>query len=122
MMRKAKMSRIQSVARFRIHPGKLDEFKQLSENCMRLAREKDTGTIRYDIFFNADETECVVYEEYVDAAAHVKHFENMGENAAAIFSIVDMEGELWGNPDATLRAAVEAYGVKVYTPFLRLAE
>lgn len=89
---------------------------------MRLAREKDTGTLRYDIFFNADETECVVYEEYVDAAAHMQHFENMGDNAAAIFAIVDMQGEVWGDPGPELRAAIEAYGVKVYTPFLRLTE
>lgn len=58
------MSRIQSIARFKIHPGKTEEFTRLSSNCMELAREKDPGTIRYDIFMNDDETEAVVYEEY----------------------------------------------------------
>ncbi len=116
------MSKIQAVARFKIHPGKTDEFKRLSENCMRLAREKDPGTIRYDIFFNDDETVAVVYEEYESAEAHMKHFENMGDNAAAIFEIVDMEGELWGNPTPELKAGVEEHGVKVFTPFLRLTD
>ncbi len=60
---------------------------------MALAREMDQGTLRYDIFFNDDESEAVVYEEYESAEAHVQHFENMGENAAALFAIVDMEGE-----------------------------
>ena len=32
---------------------------------MQLAREKDTGTLRYELFFNADKTECVVHEDYV---------------------------------------------------------
>lgn len=89
---------------------------------MRLTREKDTGTLRYDIFLNADETEAVVYEEYESAEVHLQHFENMGENAEAIFAIVDMEGELWGDPSPELRAGVEAHGVRIYTPFLRLAD
>jgi len=116
------MNKIQAVARFKIKPGKTDEFKRLSEKCMELAREKDPGTIRYDIFLNDEETEAVVYEEYESPEAHLKHFENMGENAAAIFEIVDMEGELWGNPSPDLRAGVEEHGVKVYTPFMRLTE
>lgn len=40
------MNTIQSVARFKIHPGKLDDFKRLAAKCMELAREKDTGTLR----------------------------------------------------------------------------
>ncbi len=116
------MSRIQAVARFKIKPGKTSEFKRLSENCMRLAREKDPGTIRYDISLNHDETEAVVYEEYESPAAHIAHFENMGDNAAAIFAIVEMDGELWGDPSPELRAGVEAHGVKVYTPFMRLTD
>jgi hypothetical protein len=32
---------------------------------MQLARKKDTGTLRYELFFNADKTECVVHEDYV---------------------------------------------------------
>lgn len=39
------MSRIQSIARFKIHPGKTEEFKRLSANCMKLARAKDPGTV-----------------------------------------------------------------------------
>lgn len=116
------MSRIQAVGRFRIHPGKVEEFKRLSRACMAIVREKDPGTIRYDVFLNDGETEAVVYEEYESAQAHIAHFENMGENAAAIFAIVDMEGELWGDPSPELRAGVEANGVKIYTPFLRLSE
>ena len=114
------MGKICSVARFRIHDGKVDEFKRLSANCMRLAREKDTGTLRYELAFNADETECLIFEEFVDSAACVQHFQNMGENAAAIFAIVDGEGDLWGHPSAELRAGLDAQGVHVFTPYLSL--
>jgi quinol monooxygenase YgiN len=116
------MSRIQSIARFKIHPGKTEEFKALSADCMRLAREKDTGTIRYDIFLNDDETEAVVYEEYESSEAAMKHFENMGDNAAAIFAIVDMEGETWGEPSGEHRKGLEQYGVRILKPYMRLSE
>lgn len=69
------MSGIQGIARQRIHPGKLEEFKRLAAECMRSAREKDTGTLPYDFYFNADETECIVYERYRDSAALLEHIE-----------------------------------------------
>lgn len=116
------MSRIQSVARFKIHPGKTEEFKRLSANCMELARAKDPGTIRYDIFMNDDETEAVVYEEYESSQAAVKHFENMGENADAIFAIVDMDGETWGEPSGELRKGLAEHGVRILKPLMRLKE
>ena len=116
------MSRIQSIARFKIHPGKIDEFKRLSGNCMELARSKDPGTIRYDVFLNDDETEAVVYEEYESSEAAVKHFENMGDNADAIFKIVDMEGETWGEPNGELRKGLEEHGVRILKPLMRLSD
>ncbi len=116
------MSRIQSIARSKIHPGKTEEFKRLSATCMELARAKDPGTIRYDIFMNDDETEAVVYEEYESSEAAVKHFENMGDNAGAIFKIVDMEGETWGEPSGDLRKGLEEHGVRILRPRMRLTE
>ena len=116
------MSRIQSVARFKIHPGKTEEFKRLSANCMELAKANDPGTIRYDVFMNDDETEAVVYEEYESSEAAVKHFENMGDNAAAIFEIVDMEGETWGEPSGELRKGLEEHGVRILKPLMRYSE
>jgi len=116
------MNRIQAVVRLKIHAGKTDEFKRLTENCILLAREKDTGTIRYDIFLNDAATEAVVYEEFESPEAHMEHFKNMGDNISALFAIVDMEGEVWGYPYPALRASIETYGVKHYTPFLRLAD
>lgn len=116
------MGAIQGVARFRIHPGKLDEFKRLSAECMRLAREKDKGTLRYELFFSEDQTECVVHEEYVDSEACIAHFQNMGDNAAAIFAIVDSYGEMWGEPSPELRKGIGEHGVKIFTPFMDFRE
>ena len=48
------MSEIQGIARFKIHKGKLDEFKRLSTQAREIVRTKDTGTLEYDIYFNDD--------------------------------------------------------------------
>jgi quinol monooxygenase YgiN len=114
------MSTIQSIARFKIHPGKLEEFKRLSAKCVVLAREKDTGTLRYELFFSEDQTECVVYEEYVDSEASIQHFRNMGETSTAIFKTSDVSGEMWGNPSPELRKGIQDKNVKLFTPFLSL--
>lgn len=40
------MSGIQGIARQKIHPGRSVEFKRLAAEYTRVAREKDTGTLR----------------------------------------------------------------------------
>ena len=115
------MSTLQSVARFKIYPGKLAEFKKLSAECMRLAREKDKGTLRYELFFNEEQTECVVYEEYVDAEACVDHFKNMGETAAAIFKTGEVSGEIWGILNEAMTKGVAGQNIKVYRPYMSLS-
>jgi quinol monooxygenase YgiN len=46
------MKAIQVTARAAIHEGKLEEFKVLAAQCMRTVRERDSGTLQYDWFFN----------------------------------------------------------------------
>jgi len=65
------MSELQCVARLKIHDGKLDEFKRLAAKCAEL-RTKDTGTLQYELYFNSDNTECLVFERYRDSRALVK--------------------------------------------------
>jgi quinol monooxygenase YgiN len=63
------LSELQGIARFRFHEGKLEEFKRLSAQCMDIVRIKDTGTLQYDIYFNDDQSECIVHERYRDSEA-----------------------------------------------------
>jgi hypothetical protein len=44
------------MARLKIREGELDGFKQQAAQVMRLARELDTKTVRYDWFIDARET------------------------------------------------------------------
>lgn len=116
----AKADRFQAMVRLKIQPGKLDEFKRIVADSIRLAREKDTGTIRYDIFLNDNDTEAVVYEEFVNPGARLEHLANLGENVAGMLAIVDMQAEVWSHSDPELRASTDGYDVTFFKPFLRL--
>src|SRR5882672_8582352 len=65
------MDEIKGIARVKFHPGKVEEWKRLSEEAMEIVRTRDSGTLQYEIFFNEDETEAVVFERYRDADAAI---------------------------------------------------
>jgi quinol monooxygenase YgiN len=67
------VSELQGIAPFKIHEGKLEEFKRLSARCMEIVRTKDTRTLRYDTYFNDDQPECVVLERFSDSEALIEH-------------------------------------------------
>ena len=72
-------------ARLKIREGQLEGFKRQAAEMMRLARAKDTKTLRYDWFISDDGTECEVREGYVDADALVEHAEHVGEARNKLF-------------------------------------
>lgn len=116
------MSELQGIARFRIHDGELDEFKRLSAEAREIVRAKDPGTLQYEIFFNDDESECIVLERFTDSEALIEHAANMGELSEAILSIVDVvHGELLGEPNAEIRANLATMEIpQLFTPYMSL--
>jgi quinol monooxygenase YgiN len=82
-------------------------------------RTKDTGTLRYDTYFNDDESECVILEFYRDSQAAMEHAENRGELSKAVLATVSVvHGEILGEPNAELRARLAGSEVpQLFTPF-----
>jgi quinol monooxygenase YgiN len=117
---KPTMSELLGIARLKIHPGKLEEFKRLQAKCMELVRTKDTGTLQYDCFFSSDYAECLVVERYRDSEALLEHFANLGETAAAIFETCSASGELCGTPSPELMKALEGSPVRIFSPYQSL--
>ena len=113
------MSELQGIARFKFHEGKLEEFKRLSAQCVEIVRAKDTGTLQYDIYFNDDESECIVLERYRDSEALIEHGAHIGNDLMeAIVATADVSGELLGEPSAELRANFTDDGpVRLFTPY-----
>ena len=93
------------IARFKIDQGKLEEFKRLSAQAMEIVKTKVTGTLRYDVYFNDDQSECVVLERYRDSEAAIAHASTLGDLFGAVLATVTVvHGELLGEPSAELRA------------------
>ena len=113
------MSELVGIARFKMHEGKLDEFKRLSAQAMEIVRTKDSGTLQYDTYFNDDESECVVIERYRDSEAAMEHAANLAELSAAILETVSVvHGEVLGEPSAELRANLADSDVpQLFTPY-----
>jgi quinol monooxygenase YgiN len=117
----AASNEIHGTSRIVIHEGKLEEFKRLAAQCVEIVRTKDTGTLEYDLFLNADGTECFVHERYRDSAAGLEHMANIGPMMKPLSEISTITGEVCGTPSPELRKSLEAAGVRLYTPFQSLS-
>ena len=111
------MTEIHGIARLKIHAGKLDAFKRLQAKCLEIGRTKDTGTLHYAVYFNSDETECIVHEHYRDSEALLEHLANLGDTMHAIFETCTASGEILGTPSPALRKALEGTVVKIFRPY-----
>jgi quinol monooxygenase YgiN len=116
------LSELQGIARFKFHEGKAEEFKRLSAQAMEIVRTKDSGTLQYDVYFNDDQSECVVLERYRDSEAAMEHVANLGDLFDAVLATVSVvHGELLGEPSAELRAKLAGSEVPmIFTPFLSM--
>ena len=112
------MSELQSLAILKIHPGKLAEFKRLSAKCSELVRTLDKGTLQYEVYLNAEETEAMVFERYRDSAALLEHFEHMGETMGAILQTCSASGAVCGVPSQALIDQMRGAPVQIYRPFV----
>jgi quinol monooxygenase YgiN len=108
---------LQGIARFTFHEGNLEEFKRLAERCMEIVRTKDTGTLQYAIYFNDDQSECIVLERYRDSVALIEHAAHLGGLNEAIVATGLVSGELLGEPSAELRAMMANSEVRLFTPY-----
>jgi quinol monooxygenase YgiN len=114
------MGELLGIARFRFHPGKVEEYKRLSAQAMDIVRAKETGTLEYTIYFNEDESEAVVIERFASSEALLEHGANMSEISPAVLATATVEGELLGDPNGEIRANLTGPEPQLFTPYLSL--
>jgi quinol monooxygenase YgiN len=114
------MGELQGIVRFTFHPGKLEEFKRLSAECLEIVRAKDEGTLQYDTYFNDDESECIVLERFRDSDALILHGQNMAPLMESIMATGTVSGELLGDLSEELRAQMAGSPVGLFTLYQRL--
>lgn len=79
------MGHLEVTAHLKIRPGELDGFKAQVAEMMRLTRELDTQTLRYDWFISSDGTECEVHEAYVSDEGLIEHNAHIMDARAVLF-------------------------------------
>jgi quinol monooxygenase YgiN len=116
------MDEIKGIARVKFHPGKLEEWKGLTQQAMEIVRTKDPGTLQYEIFFNEDESEAIVYERYRDANAALEHFSNISHLMGPLMATASVTGEVLGTPNAKMKELLGKGGPKLFTPWMALQD
>ena len=113
------MSELLGIARFKFHEGRREEYLRLSDQATELVRANEPGTLQYDLYLNADQSECMFIERYRDSQAAMDHAANLGHLFDAVLSTVSaVHGELLGDPNAELRAKLAGSDVPVlFTPY-----
>jgi quinol monooxygenase YgiN len=100
----------------KIPKGKLKEFKELVTESIKLTKEKDTGTLRYDFFINSDETECEAREEFKNSEAFLEHSVNIREVLEKLSSEFPIDHvNVYGNPSPELLEATKGFDIRVYS-------
>ena len=79
------MSHLELHAHLKIRPGQLEGFKAQAAELVRITREKDTKTLRYDWFIKEDGAECEVHEAYVNEEGLFEHNMHIMEARAVLF-------------------------------------
>jgi quinol monooxygenase YgiN len=109
------MSELLGIVRFKFHAGKVEEFKRLSARAMEIVRARDKGTLQYDTYFNADESEAIVIERFRDSQALIEHGENVAELMEPIIATGSVSGELLGELSPELRAKMTGDVPQLFT-------
>ena len=79
------MATLELSAHMTVRPGQLDGFKKQAAECIRVTKEKDTHTLRYDWFLSSDGTECEVREAYTGPEGLIEHTRNILEARTKLF-------------------------------------
>jgi quinol monooxygenase YgiN len=104
------------IGHFKIDKANLDEYKRLCEQAMQITLAQDPGTLQYDLFFNADGSECVFIERFKDSASLQAHIANLGDLFGAIVDKVTVvHGAVLGQASPELRAVLADGPVKHFS-------
>ena len=80
------MATFEVSAHMTVRPGQLEGFKKQAAECIRITKEKDTHTLRYDWFLSNDGRECEVREAYTGPEGLIEHNKNILEARTKLFN------------------------------------
>jgi quinol monooxygenase YgiN len=115
------VSQLEMIAHLKIRPGQLKGFKAQAAELIRLTREQDTQTLRYDWFINEDAMECEVHELYQSEQGLIEHNLHVMEARAVLFRdyAYDHRMSSYGEISPELRALGQKHagGIREFSLF-----
>lgn len=79
------MAYLEVSAHMTVRPGCIEGFRKHAAECIRITKEKDTRTLRYDWFLSTDGTECEVREAYTSPEGLIEHNNHILEARTKLF-------------------------------------
>src|SRR4029079_9989116 len=79
------MGHLELSAHMTVRPGCLEGFKKQAAELIRITKERDTRTLRYDWFLSVDGTKCEVREAYTGPEGLIEHNGHILEARAKLF-------------------------------------
>lgn len=79
------MGYLEISAHMTVRPGCLEGFKKQAAECIRITKERDTRTLRYDWFVSSDGTGCEVREAYTGPDGLIEHNSHILEARTKLF-------------------------------------
>ncbi len=119
------MDKLEISARMTVREGQLEGFKRQAAEMIRVVKEKDTRTLRYEWFLSDDGTRCEVREAYASSEGFIEHAMNIGETRDELFRLY-ADGHavtVFGDPSPQLLAMtkhISGVDIKWYTPLAGL--
>jgi quinol monooxygenase YgiN len=118
------MATFELSAHMTVRPGQLDGFKKQAAEIIRLTRQKDTQTLRYDWFLTNDGTECEVRELYTSPQGLIEHKAHIG---AALHKLFELYADnhfmtIYGEPSPELVDLVKSLHMEMQIKWFSFVE
>lgn len=107
------MDHLELSAHMKVRPGCLEGFKKQAAELIRITKEKDTRTLRYDWFLSTDGVECEVREAYTGPEGLIEHNTHILEARTKLFKEY-ADGHFmtfYGEPSQPLLDLLKAHAV-----------
>ena len=107
------MAHLEMSAHMTVRPGCLEGFRKQAAECIRITKEQDTHTLRYDWFLSIDGTECEVREAYTGPEGLIEHNAHIIEARTKLFRDY-ADGHfmtVYGEPSPQLLTLFKAHAV-----------
>jgi quinol monooxygenase YgiN len=101
-----------------VNDGELGNLKALMNEMVDSVATNEPGTLAYEWSISGDGKQCHIHEWYRDSAATVAHLTSFKANyAARLMSMgVATRFVVYGNPDSSVREALEGFGAAYMSP------